>query len=290
LGFNFESYLKMKTVLKSVAKTAWEKCEELFSHIDHVRSCLNAQIPSPGSTDLKSFSQIPKGFKVGAAHAGLKSWPRKDIAIFKSEVPAVAAATFTTNLCPGAPVQVSREVMKSYADKMQVVVVNSACANSATGPEGVEAARKMSHHAAAGCNILTPAFVMSTGIIGQPLPIDKVTRGISEACSNLGDDEEAFYNAAHGLMLEDKKAKIRSVKFDLPSGGTATILVIAKGAGMVHPHMATVLTVGMTDVNISQQCLQEAWLWCIQRTINHIDVDGDMRHFSNKLFERDSYV
>lgn len=213
----------------------------------------------------------PKGFKAAGVKAGIKKSGKEDVALIVSEVPAVAAGTFTLNTMAAAPVAVSKEVVA--AGKATAIVVNSGCANACTGAQGLADAREMAAEAAKALQI-KPAevFVASTGIIGVELPMDKVKEGIAKAAAALSVDGER--DACKAIMTTDTFPKSIALEFEL-GGKAVRIGGMAKGSGMIHPNMATMLGFITTDAAVSPQALQQALSYCIQVSFNMISVDGD---------------
>lgn len=216
---------------------------------------------------------IPKGFKAAGEHVGLKR-KRKDLAILMSEVPATVAGVFTTNVVKGAPVIWSHKVA-SACTPIKAVVINSGHANSCTGPEGYVHCVQMAEATAKalGCEPEHVA-VASTGYIGVPLPIEKIEAGIPVVAAMLDNSEAMGTAAAEAIRTTDVFTK--EIAFELEIGGkTVMIGGMAKGSGMVHPNMATMLAFVTTDLNISQELLSKAMKESVTTTYNMISVDGD---------------
>ena len=213
----------------------------------------------------------PRGFKAAGVKAGIKKSGREDVAVIYSEVPAAAAAVFTTNSMAAAPVVVSRDNIKGGL--LSAIVVNSGCANACTGERGLADARTMVSQTAELLNVSPQSIlVSSTGIIGVPLPMDKVRDGISRAVAKLSPD--GHESAMQAIMTTDTFAKKAAYEFSL-GGKAVRIAGIAKGAGMIHPNMATMLSYITTDANISAPLLEEALKHAVDLTFNMITVDGD---------------
>ena len=212
-----------------------------------------------------------KGFKAGGIHCGIrKNRSKNDLAMIYSEVCANAAAVYTTNLVKGAPLTVTKQ---HIADgKAQAVICNSGNANTCNA-DGIEIAEKMSVLCADSLGIFPENVVVaSTGVIGQPLPIEPIAAGIPElakAISTDGCDE-----ACSAIMTTDTAPKAVAVEFTL-DGKTCHLGGIAKGSGMIHPNMATMLVFLTTDVAISSEMLQKALSTDIANTFNMISIDGD---------------
>jgi glutamate N-acetyltransferase/amino-acid N-acetyltransferase len=207
-----------------------------------------------------------KGFKAGAAEAGIKQAGGLDVGLVWSETPAVTAAVFTQNSVLAAPVQLSKEHCRDH--KIRAVVVNSGNANCMTGAEGKQHAAQMAEAAARLLNIdKNEVLVASTGIIGRPLPIDKVQNGIKAAFEAAND------NFAEAIMTTDTHPK--SVAYECEIGGK-TIVVggVAKGSGMMQPNMATMLSFLTSDAAIAPELLDKALREAVRTTFNSITVDG----------------
>lgn len=213
----------------------------------------------------------PKGFKAAGIKAGLKKSGKLDLAIIQSTVPASAAAVFTTNTMAAAPVIVSRlAVEKGTAS---AVVVNSGCANACTGPQGLADAKAMAHIAAEQLGIAdTEVIVASTGIIGVNLPMDKIDAGIKKAVAEL--DEKGYDSATTAIMTTDTFPKSCAYEFEL-GGVPVRIAGIAKGSGMIHPNMATMLCFVTTDAAVAPAILKKALTAAVDVSFNMISVDGD---------------
>ena len=213
-----------------------------------------------------------KGFTCWGAHTGVKSM-RRDLAIIFSEVPASAAAVFTQNKVLAEPVKLSRKHIAN--GKAQAIVVNAGNANACTGEQGRQAAEAMAETMAEELNIEKElVIVASTGIIGEPFPTDKVLNGIKENVKNLSNKSNAGSFVANAILTTDTFAKEGFIGFDL-EGVQATMGGVAKGSGMIHPNMATMLAFIITDVAIDSSLLNKAVKECVDRSFNMITVDGD---------------
>ncbi len=213
----------------------------------------------------------PQGFKATGIHCGIRqNKTKKDLALILSAVPASAAAVYTTNLVKGAPLVVTKDNLKD--GKAQVVICNSGNANTCNA-NGIEIAEQMCELIANELNInKRDVIVGSTGVIGQPLSIDPIKAGIPELVANLSDDGSQI--AAEGIMTTDTKLKEIALEFEI-DGETCKIGAIAKGSGMIHPNMATMLVFITSDVNIDSALLQKALSDVVKDTFNMISVDGD---------------
>ena len=211
--------------------------------------------------------RFPRGFRCAATLCGLKT-EGKDLALFVSEVPCQAAAVFTRNHVAGAPVLVGRELIKG--GRLQAVVVNSKVANVGTGAEGVQDARRMGRAAAKELGIAPELVLMSsTGVIGVRLPIEKIEAGITGLSAQLEDDPLV---GAQGIMTTDTHPK--AVSLSVPGSG-AVITVVAKGSGMIAPHMATMLAYVFTDAALDAATLDGLLRRTADRTFNMLSVDTD---------------
>jgi glutamate N-acetyltransferase / amino-acid N-acetyltransferase len=209
--------------------------------------------------------RFPRGFRCASRNVGLKPSAR-DLALFASEVDAAAAAVFTRNHFPGAPVVLGRETIRGGV--LRGVVVNSKVSNVATGEVGVQNARRMA--AAAATELGTSAdrvLVSSTGVIGVRLPIEKIERGIVGMAGDLQDDPLV---GAEGIMTTDTYAKALST-----SVGGATITWVAKGSGMIEPNMATMLSYIFTDAALDAATLDRLLREAVAVSFNMLSVDGD---------------
>lgn len=212
-----------------------------------------------------------KGFKASGIHCGIrKNKLKRDLALIYSECRATAAAVYTTNLVKGAPLTVTKaHLTDGYA---QAVICNSGNANTCNA-NGIEIAEKMSELCADSLNISSSDVVVaSTGVIGQPLDITPIANGIPSLVKELSADGGA--NAAEGIMTTDTIKKEIAVSFNI-GGKECRIGGIAKGSGMIHPNMATMLVFITTDCAISSDLLKKALSNDIQNTFNMVSVDGD---------------
>ena len=212
-----------------------------------------------------------KGFKAGGVHCGVrKNKSKRDLAMIYSEVPASAAAVYTQNLVKGAPILVTK---KNLANNIaQLVICNSGNANTCNA-NGEEVAWQMCQLAADAAGIAPEnVIVASTGVIGQPLPIEPIAGGVAPLWAALSD--HGSNEAAEGIMTTDTKLKEYAVEFEV-DGVTCRLGGIAKGSGMIHPNMATMLVFLTCDAAISPVMLQKALSADVQETFNMISVDGD---------------
>ncbi len=212
-----------------------------------------------------------KGFLASGIHCGIrKNRTKRDLALIYSKTPCTGAAVYTTNLVKGAPLSVTKKHLENGLAK--AIVCNSGNANTCNA-DGIQVAEKMCDLTAAALGIgADEVLVASTGVIGQPLNIDPIANGLSELVSCLSDNGSEF--AAEGIMTTDLAKKEVAVEFEL-DGKICHIGGIAKGSGMIHPNMATMLVFITSDVAISSEMLQKALSGDIQNTFNMISVDGD---------------
>ena len=211
-----------------------------------------------------------KGFTAAGVHCGIrKNRTKRDLALIVSEVRGAAAAVYTQNLVKGAPLMVTREhIADGYA---QAVVCNSGNANTCNA-NGIEIAEKMAAITADALGIsASDVIVASTGVIGQPLDIEPIAAGVPEAAKLLGD---CGADAAEAIMTTDTVKKEVSYSFEV-GGALCRIGGIAKGSGMIHPNMATMLCFITTDVSISPEMLNKALKSDIIDTFNMMSIDGD---------------
>ena len=221
-------------------------------------------------TIIKGGVCAAKGFTANGIHCGIrKNKTKRDLSLIVSEVEASAAAVYTTNLVKGAPLTVTKTHLAD--GKARAIICNSGNANTCNA-NGIEVAEKMSQLTADALQIsANDVVVASTGVIGQPLDITPIAAGMPELVAGLGDNSEA---AAEGIMTTDTVKKEIAVSFQI-DGVECKIGGIAKGSGMIHPNMATMLVFITTDCAISSQLLQKALSTDIQNTFNMVSVDGD---------------
>jgi glutamate N-acetyltransferase/amino-acid N-acetyltransferase len=213
------------------------------------------------------------GFDAAGIAAGIKKNGAADLALIISRVPCRAAATFTKNAFPAAPVQYDRQLLSLNADQTHGVIINAGCANACTGTPGDANARRMAEmvEKAVGAADHT-LFVMSTGVIGVQLPMEKLEQGIPHAVAQLRPN--GWPDAAQAIMTTDTRPKLVTKSVDL-DGIPVKLTGIAKGAGMIHPDMATMLSVIVTDAAITAARLQAALSAAVDQSYNRISIDGD---------------
>ena len=223
--------------------------------------------PNPKS---KSPNFLPKGFLAATTRCGLKK-AGEDLAIIFSERPAVAAAVFTQNLVVAAPVLVSREHLRAKTHR--AIIVNSGCANAVTGEEGLVNSQRTTQILADFFNCDDrEILVCSTGVIGVRLKMELLEAGIREATANLAAENGS--KIAEAIMTTDTKPKRAAKSFTL-GGKRVTIAGVAKGSGMIHPNMATLLSFVTTDAAISKKVLQTALNLAVNVSFNRVTIDGD---------------
>lgn len=219
----------------------------------------------------KTIKQV-SGFNAAGIHANLKKSGARDLALIVSDRPCVASGVFTTNRVKAAPVLYNQARLTSNANSIRAVAVNTVSANACTGQQGMQNAERMAMVTAESLSCSPEQIlVMSTGVIGTQLPMDKITTGIERAAAGLGSH---WTDAASAIMTTDTRPKQASVKV-YTVDGDYTIAGIAKGAGMIAPNMATMLGIIVTDVAIGPDLAQSALVKAVNRTFNRIVVDGD---------------
>ena len=215
-----------------------------------------------------------KGFEAAHAAAGLKYKDRTDMALIYSQVPCVTAGTFTTNVVKAAPVKWDQQVVKS-GKKSQAVIVNSGIANACTGAEGFGYCKDTADKAGEVLGIDPEGVLIgSTGVIGKQMPIEKLKAGIEALAPKKASTLEAGTEAAKAIMTTDTKEKEIAVTIQVKDT-TVTIGGMAKGSGMIHPNMCTMLSFITTDAVITKEALQSALSEDVPDTYNMISVDGD---------------
>ncbi|KAK5231775.1 Arginine biosynthesis bifunctional protein ArgJ, mitochondrial [Exophiala xenobiotica] len=258
--------------------------------IRHYSAPVDSSIPANKLKYVPSSGTYPKGFRVSGTHVGVKASNKTqpDLAFITSDVPASAAAVFTTNKFQAAPVQISRSVLQSRGGaNLRSIIINSGCANAVTGKGGMDDAQAMSDTATAQFqqsaqpedHLGSTSLVMSTGVIGQRLPIKKILSKIPTAYSNLDNDHNAWLTTAKAICTTDTFPKLLSTTFTLPSTAHRDtkyrLAGMTKGAGMIHPNMATLLGILCTDAPISPGAAHSLLTEAVNRSFNSISIDGD---------------
>jgi glutamate N-acetyltransferase/amino-acid N-acetyltransferase len=218
---------------------------------------------------------LPRGYRVAGVHCTIKTNPEKqDLSLIVSDLPATAAGVYTQNLVFAAPVGLDRK--RTPSDAIRAVVVNSGNANACTGERGERDAQQMATWAAEACGAQPEqALVLSTGIIGVFLPMEKIATGIKAATAQLASDEASLVAAARGMLTTDTTHKLagRTLNFD---GRTVHLTGMAKGAAMIGPRMATMLGLVLTDAAIAPADAQRLLNATVEESFNCISVDGHM--------------
>ena len=211
------------------------------------------------------------GFKASGLAAGIKKKGEKDLGLMVSRVPATVAGVFTKNQVKAAPVILDRRRIKTGV--CQAIIVNSGNANCCTGEQGIRDAETMARVAGSELGISEDlVLVASTGVIGEPLPIEKINAAIPPLVNSL--QSEGIPNLARAIMTTDTVPKMVSAQ-GVVDGKTFTVTGVAKGAGMIRPDMATMLCFVCTDVKISSEILKEILVNAVNRSFNRITIDGD---------------
>ncbi|WP_407270241.1 bifunctional ornithine acetyltransferase/N-acetylglutamate synthase [Radiobacillus sp. PE A8.2] len=212
----------------------------------------------------------PAGFKAGGLHCGIRK-SKLDLGWLYSDVPASAAGVYTTNLFQAAPLKVTQESI-AKENKLQAIIINSGVANACTGEQGLRDAYKMRTKFAETIGIEEHhTAVASTGVIGELLPMDKIEDGINR----IKDQENGFVSRFEtAILTTDTKEKAAAIQFEI-DGQTVSIGGAAKGSGMIHPNMATMLSFITTDANIDDAALSQALKDITNKSFNMITVDGD---------------
>jgi glutamate N-acetyltransferase / amino-acid N-acetyltransferase len=226
-------------------------------------STIRIKSPSLGVTAASGF--VAAGVACGVRDAG-----RRDLGLLFSELPCETAAVFTRNAVWGAPLVVTREAIENNG--VRAVVTNSGNANAATGERGIEDARAMQALGAEALGLEAgEVAVASTGVIGVHLPMDRISSGIGAASGELGEGGEGF---AESILTTDTRAKETVARVEI-GGRSVTVGGTAKGSGMIHPNMGTMLAFLTTDAAVEKSCLKETLSRVTNRTFNRVTVDGD---------------
>ncbi len=222
-----------------------------------------------------SESSLPRGFRFAAIACGLKKTGALDLALLSSDLPAAAAAVFTQNLVVAAPVTICKRHLRASKGRMRAVVVNAGNANCATGAQGQVAAERTVVEAAKrfGCPT-QEVFVCSTGVIGVQLPVEKILRALPKLSRNRRPSARSFAEVSLAICTTDTRPKTAAASLKM-AGKRIHIAGCAKGAGMIHPNMATTLAFVVTDAAIAPALLQRTLKQVTARTFNSISIDGD---------------
>ena len=217
---------------------------------------------------------LAPGFRTAATACGLKKDGALDLTLIVSDAPCTAAGVFTTNRVKAAPVLYDQAVLATSAGRMRAIVANSGCANACTGTEGAQNAQRMAELVAEGIGARADeVLVLSTGVIGRQLDMTKVSAGI-RALTTSSMVRDAI-RTSQAIMTTDTRPK-RATASGTIAGKTVTVAGMAKGAGMIHPGMATMLSVITTDAACAPELLQRAVKAVADQSFNRISVDGDM--------------
>jgi glutamate N-acetyltransferase/amino-acid N-acetyltransferase len=217
----------------------------------------------------------PQGFLFSACTAGLKPSGHPDLALALIPGGGTAAAMFTRNQVVAAPLTVGRNYLRSSGGRVHAVIVNAGNANCATGKQGIRAAQLVCRQLAKKCGIREhQVFPSSTGIIGVPLPVEKILSALPQLISSAQPGSEPFSAFANAIMTTDTHRKVASQSI-AHHGITSTLAGVAKGAGMIHPNMATMLVYLFTDLKATPRELQQCLKVAVDESFNNISIDGD---------------
>lgn len=232
---------------------------------------------------IKGGITVVPGFEAAAAAAQIKYEGRTDMALIYSGVPCVAAGTFTTNVVKAAPVKWDQKIVKQ-GGAVQAIIVNSGIANACTGEEGMQYCEETAQTAAEVFGIQKEqVLVSSTGVIGKQLPMEKIQAGIHMLAQAKGNDKLCGAEAAEAILTTDTHKKEAAVQLEI-GRKTVTIGAMAKGSGMIHPNMCTMLSFLVTDAVIEKEVLQKVLSEDVEETYNMISVDGDTSTNDTVLF------
>jgi len=217
---------------------------------------------------------FPRGFFLNGINSGIRDRKKRDIALIYSEIPCVAAGLFTKNRVKAAPVIISKRHLRN--GRAQAILVNSGCANACTGNKGMEDAEMMAYDLACRLGMRKEDVLLaSTGVIGRFLPMKRVKQGIRKITETIGDlSKPEFF--AKAIMTTDTTAKIISRQFLTQNRKKAIICGLAKGAGMIHPDLATLLCFIITDIAIHKRLLERSLVTAMEGSFNSLTIDGDM--------------
>jgi len=225
------------------------------------------------TVDSRLGVTAPRGFRAGTAACGIKASGRPDLSVLAAHAAVPAAAVFTTNRVTGAAVRLSREHL-GRRRTMRGVVASSGNANTCTGEQGQADAREMLRLAAGALGCEAEALLLAqTGVIGRPLPMEKVRAGVPQACAVLADGPDADAAFAEAILTTDTRPKQAGVRLDL-AGRTVTVAGATKGVGMIEPHLATTLGFLTTDAAVAPDPLQAMLARAVESSYNALTVDG----------------
>jgi glutamate N-acetyltransferase / amino-acid N-acetyltransferase len=223
-----------------------------------------------GIITLPGGATAPEGFVACGVECGVRDLGRRDLGLLFSERGCASAAVFTRNVVQGAPLVVTRKVIEG--GDVRAVVANSGIANAATGQRGLEDAREMQALTAEALGMgAVEVAVASTGVIGEHLPMERISSGIERAAADISRDGGGF---AEAILTTDTRVKEAAVRVEI-GGKAVTVGGTAKGSGMIHPNMGTMLAFLTTDAAVEKSCLQKALSDATDRTFNRVTVDGD---------------
>jgi glutamate N-acetyltransferase / amino-acid N-acetyltransferase len=217
--------------------------------------------------------RLPQGFKAAGVYSGVKrNQSKKDLALFVSDRPAVAAGVYTQNLVVAAPVRLCQA--RTPSNSIRAVIANSGCANACTGSQGEKDAATMAAKTAQACDLNErDVLVMSTGVIGEMLPLEKISAGIIDAARQLANDRESLLAAAKGILTTDTVHKVKTREIEL-DGVPICVTGVAKGAAMIGPNLATMLALVLTDAKLSVADAEAGLKDAADESFNCISVDG----------------
>ena len=217
----------------------------------------------------------PRGFRAAAARAGLRAGPGPDVALIVSDSgPVAAAATFTRNRMRAAPVELAMRSLRASGGRVAAVIANAGCANAGTGAPGLADARAVQALVAERIGVAPrEVFTASTGLIGSRLRVDAIASVLPALLADVA--RGGGTDVAHAIMTTDTRPKEAAVEVDLGAGRTARIGGMAKGSGMIHPQMGTMLAFLTTDAPVEPAMLKAALRETVDRTFNQVTVDGD---------------
>ncbi|MGH9521808.1 MAG: bifunctional glutamate N-acetyltransferase/amino-acid acetyltransferase ArgJ [Terriglobales bacterium] len=218
---------------------------------------------------------VPRGFRFGAGTAGVKASGSPDLAFAECAEGATAAAMFTSNRVTAAPLLVDKRNLEKTGGRVRALIVNSGNANCATGKDGIHACEQVCRAVAKvlGCKERV-VFPSSTGVIGVPLPAEKLAKAVPQVIAGCGTDADSVRRFARSIMTTDTRMKTASTRVRI-GDHDVTVLGMAKGAGMIHPRLATMLVYLFTDAEASAKQLDQALREAVATTFNRISVDGD---------------
>ncbi|MFQ5867194.1 MAG: bifunctional glutamate N-acetyltransferase/amino-acid acetyltransferase ArgJ [bacterium] len=216
---------------------------------------------------------LPKGFFLNGINSGIADRKKRDIALIYSEVPCVAAGLFTKNRVKAAPVIISKRRLRN--GRAQAILVNSGCANACTGRRGMKDAEMIAYDLAYQLGVRKEDVLLaSTGVIGRFLPMNRVKEGIRRITETVGSHSKPEF-FAEAIMTTDTTVKIISKQFLIQNRQRAGICGLAKGAGMIHPDLATLLCFIITDIAIDRGLLRRSLMTSAERSFNSLTIDGD---------------